>query len=516
MEQTKRPNYDLKHKLYSRLEPVRVKSRDLYDGAVAVKAKGPEYLYRTKNETDEDYALRLKRAVYDNWAAVVIRARLAVTWRKGPVRDKFPSDLEPYRSDVDGHGTGEDTFFKSVNESASVEGLTFVLVDKTRVPVTVTGSGEAGAIDAQGRWWAWPFTRAAETALGIRPMFKLMPSGCVFDWKPDGMGGVEWVTIALKREEKGEPGFEAKEIDQRLIWRKDSWTLLEMADPIKNPGAPAGEWVTVDGDQNPLGEVPLVPFYGIKEEEWMGSPVTKDVLDHCLSIYNKFSDRDVSEFLTNNPIPYFIGGESPTKLQATLGTGIFVKVQPQVQAEIGYMEPSGSGVEASRSSERDLIRRIAETALSQAKRDTAQVQDDDSLKEEAKIFNSSLVSVAVTMEQGERKCWELFWRWMSKTPTVREWPGEVHYSRDFDDSTIDTEMIKALSDMVDKSQLPVRLLLEILKKGEVLPEDLDTEKIITEIEDDLNRRTMPGFGQNSAVPASSGGGQKPPVKKGAE
>jgi hypothetical protein len=507
-------NLDQKHESYTAVQPTRERASDLYAGPVVVKAKAEQYLYKTANEEKKDYEHRLKRAVYDNWLAVVILGRLAMLWRKAPERE-VPEELQAFLDDVDRRGTAADVFFKSMNELSSVEGLRFVLVDKTSVAL-LDGETGPGALDSQGRWWPHPFTVAAEEALGIRPFFKPIPAESVYDWKFGDDGLLDWVVIASNLVAKGEPGFPAKVTPQRIIWRRNTWEVWEKADPNKDKDAAADDWVLRNMGINPLGEIPLVAFYGIKEEDFVGWPICKDWLDHVVSIYNKFSDRDISEFLTNNPIPYFIGSKKPEALTATHGRGIYLEALQGIDAKLGYMETSGNGAEASRNSERDLIRRIMEMALRQAKKDTAQVQSDDSLKEEARIFTASLASTAVAMESGERKCWEYLARWQAKDPKAKDaFNGSVTYNKDFDDDAIQTEMVKIMSDMVEKSQLPLEIFLELLKKGEVLPEDIDIKAALRKIEDDLNRLSMPGFGQKQAngqgpqQPAANGNGGDP-------
>ncbi len=465
---------DQKHAFYLKLEPERCKSRDLFEGPTVVKARAQEYLFKTANETATQYELRLRRAVYDNWVEVVVASRMALQWRKAPIRE-LPPKLAELVADVDGLLTDADTFFMTQCENSSVDGLSCVMVDQPPPP------------PVEGR----PASKLEEEAAGVRPYFFALMAEDVLDWAWGKDHELDYAVVVRQVVDKPGPGLGSVCHDQRLVWKRDVWELYE----LENQGE--GEstvkvWTMIDAGANPIGKVPLVPFYGRKVQTGYGRPVTVDILDHAISIYNKFSDRDFSEFMTNNPIPYVIAPDNPGNLSVAGGAGLWLSSRGQAQVACGYLEPSGKGVDSSRTSERDLIRRIFEISLRQMKKDTAQVESAESQRQGQAVFVGSLSSTATTMEESEIQVWELAALWMKDS----EAEIEIEYNRDYQDATITAEMVTAFSYMVEKHQLSVETFLEILKAGEVLPTDTVVSEELSRIEADRDKAasSMPLFG----------------------
>jgi hypothetical protein len=469
-------NLDLTHSLYKYVDNMRRTSRDLLAGSHAVKAGAEAYLLKTANETAAGYEFRLRRAVYENWGSVVVMTRMAMLWLQNPSRKLGP--LDEFANDINNNGMSIDEFFKQVENDAAIDGMRWVLANKTSANVALVDGKQYAFKD--GVSYPYPLSLEAEKELGIRPFFESIPAIDIIDWKAES-GKLEWVVQRVQREEKTLPGEESTKVNQRVVWTKTEWITYEF-------DADKGDWYEVSRGVHGLGEVPLIPFYGFKECEFLGYPVIKDVIDHILSIYNKMSDRDFSEYLTNNPIPYVIGGQHYAAIDISYGNGMFLDSTMGNTHSIGYLEPSGKGVDQSRTSERDLIRRISEICLRQAKPYSAQVQSEDSLKAESYVYNSSLTSVATSYEVAEMHCLKLMAKWQGIETDI-----EVKYNKSFDYNLLEAAMVSELSKMQEKRQLSLRTLLTILQERGVLPKTLDIEKEINDIESDIETDAMPGF-----------------------
>lgn len=421
--------------------PERTKSRDFYGGTAAVKAKGKEYLFKEKNEDEENYRMRLSRAVLDNFVEKIVKARQAVLFQRSHGRE-IAQKVKDYQTDVDLNGTNASTFFEQVARDAQVDGIRWVLIDMPK--------SEAPLVSV-----------AAERAAGIRPFFQSVPAEAVIDWEFDVDNQLKWVVIqeslAVPRDTPGEEQiFETS----YKVWRRDRWEVWR-----KPKDANTSEEVIVETGENPTGMVPLVPFYGVYKAPCSGAPVCVSVLDHVLLLYNKQSDLDWFERLSCHPIPYVIGPEIPTKIDAN--GGLFVKSGPNAgQVEVDYLQTSGAGESSVRASIERLERTIYVIALAQAKRDGKQVQAADSQREDRKIFTSSLTSVSERLEQSEIACWHAAERWLGETKPK----SVVTYSRDFDDRSIQETMLTVLSSMVDEKKLTLRTLLRIIEQAEIIPE----------------------------------------------
>lgn len=493
---------DQKNRNWIKTHKVRVHSSELYAGERCVKERGQRYLFRTESESAKLYNFRLCRAHFDNWLVPGVTARQSLLWEKSPSRDKFDPVIEELIEDVDGLGTSADVFFMSVTERAMVEGMRWVLVDKTNIQPD-------GVPDEQ-------ISVQAAQEIGLRPFFRSIPGELVFDWHVGDDRKLLWVVIAQFREERDGPGAPIRVIPQRLVWTRQEWILYEPegrgqshrassktrynvreeeneldTDVINSSG---GGWKEVSRGAHDMGEVPIVCFYGLREEPFLGWPVTKDILGKVIAVYNKQSDRETAEFKTNNPIPWVKAERNPEKVTVVSDGGIYLpQRQDGPEPAIGYLEHNGVGITLSRDSERDIIKRIFEIQLQSMRSETRQVQSEGSLKQESKLFHSGMTVFAMNAEMAEAECWRLMAKWQG----IGEFKGTIVYQRDFSDKLITDAMVKSFSDLQDRGQLSLETLLKVLIDNEVLPGDTDINQEIRRIEDELEKRVLPGFGSKT-------------------
>lgn len=463
------------HPFYDKVYPVRKRALDLYVGGDVVEEAGEAYLYRLSNEDQDLYDFRLKRAVFDNWVEPIVTARQAVLWRKSPDRSSLPTQVAGFVEDVDCNGTAADTFFERVTEAAQAGGMYWVLIDAPRAPFEVDEEGNI-LVDGEGEPIVKEVSSQQEAEeQGVRPsMFAIHPDN-VLDWEYGPDNRLNYAVIKYAESKSAGPGRGRETQERWVVWTRINWTIFAIEDNNSDSGEVVRYKQLNTGNHN-IGDVPLVPFYGTYVSPGLGYPVTRSVLKHNLSIYNKFSDRDMAEHITNNPIPVHIGYEDVQGFNVNWGTGMFVKI-PQgatVPPEVFYLEAKASGITASRESEKDLIRRIVETALWQAKRDTAQVESHETLKAQRETFNSSMHSVAVMSEASENLCWVYMARFAGMSVVESNNIG-VEYNKDFTDKAIADGFVVALSNLVEAKQLSRETFWQMLKRGEILASDFDSD-----------------------------------------
>lgn len=471
------------HPLYVEAQALRRKAADLHAGSEAVKARGETYFFKLSEEAPELYQFRLRRAVYDNWFAPIVTVRQAVMWRKAPVRE-LADVCSKFEDNVDGFGTSADTFFRHVTERASVEGLRWVLVDRPRADF---GTAEADGV-AEGSAVPETITAAEATDLRIRAVMRDIPADNVVDWEFDPTGALRYVVLTYTEDSSPGPGHVRTTTERWVVWTRTTWTIYGVTlVPGAGDGiiddtaddAPEERWTKIAEGRNELGIVPFVPFYGVKVCPGYGQSVGRDLLDHCVAIYNKYGDRDIAEHLTNNPLTVVIADEHPGPVSASYGKGLFLRISPGMPTAPSafYLEATGRGIKESRDSERDLIARIVETALHQSRKDSAQVQSGESFKMERRVFNSSLASCAREAQRSELQAWALFAMWEGASADEANAQAVV-YATDYEDRAVDATFARVLSDMVERYQLSVETFWDILRGCEVLPHDFDasTEK----------------------------------------
>lgn len=481
---------NITHKDYQSHLAVRQTALDLYSGWDTVKAAGETYLYKTDHEAPKNYETRLLRAVYENWPAFVIGVRQSLTWRNPPTRG-LTASLEPLIPDVDRMGTHADVFFNRTTERASAGGLYFTLVNKATSEFVAIGNEDIAPIA----------TSADEQAANMRPFFEKIPADDVLDWELDEFGKPNYVVIRQVRMEGGRPGVAPAEVEQRLVWSKRRIEIYEK-DP-EATGDRKDQFIRQDGWYNALGKVPLVDWYGIWTGNYMGLPVSFDIIPHTLAIYNKWSDRDASEFMGLNPRFVVISGENPGEVIVNSDTGMWLQSLPGTPANAKYAEPTGSMMKSSQESGQELVKRVYELVLYQTRRDSAQVQSAEGQRMDRQLLASKLSTFATSSENSEKECWQFASEWQQVRvvpgqvaedggPVFSEPkntdPGTVAYGRDFDDRMIEAAMQDVLLKMAVNGKLSSETFLTISKDNEVLPADLDVKAELKRIEREQESR----------------------------
>jgi hypothetical protein len=461
------PNLDLtiEHTDYKTTRASRLKSRDLFVGTDAVKDKKTTYLFQGKNELDADYDVRLNRAVLDPWVERIITARQALLFAK-PITRTLPTKIEEFAEDIDLHQTAAGQFFELVSRDAQVDGIHWVLVDMPPVPV-----GE----DNEPIQFV---SKKEEDEAGMRPFMQRIPGDNVIDWGVDRDGKLQWIVISQQSDDKRESfGQSPKTVAQWKVWTPQSWYLFERR-TAETTGADQSKFIEVATGPNPVGEVPLVPFFGAKLNDYAGWPVARAVLDHIVLLYNKESDKDHFEMLAAHPIPVTVCPKKPEKLNTNKGLWIDSSNADGASISVTYLEPSGAAFSSAQESINAIKAKIYQLALATTAKETAQVQSADSQREDRRIFSSSLKAVSENNEAAERRCWELMVKWEG---SEKEAKIEVEYSRDFDDQIVETAMLSALNGLADSNRLTTKTLLRIMKEGGVLPSSIDVDEELKEL-----------------------------------
>ncbi len=458
-------NLSRMHADYLLTAPSRKKSRDLFNGDEVVKSLRTEYLPQEKNETALEYDLRLKRACLDPWVERIISARQAVLFMKDPVRIVPPSIFDaPWKDDIDRQGSSSNGFFQEVCKNSQIDGICWVLVDMTRVP--------AGGFE----------TKLEEEQASHRPFLRMVPADNVVDWATGPDGRLLFVVIESSTGDTRSAedyGMEPESRKRFEIWTRKAWMVFEEEK--------AQDYTLVDGGDHPVGEVPIVPFFGVRNTGQSGWPVCRSVLQHILLIYMKESDKDWFERLSCHPIPWVVGVRQPAVIDA--GKGLFLKTEAGEPApSVGYLETSGAPSSVVAASIARLEFKILSIALAQATKETAQVQAADTIREDRRVFDATIRTCSNLYETAEATCWKFLCRWMG----ADEESVDISYFKDFDARQMEAAMVSILSSLVPAGNLTLQTFLEVIKRGGVLPDwvNIEEEMGMLAEQNDLENQTQ--------------------------
>lgn len=435
-------SYEKTHPLYDRSAPIYRRNANLYDGGESMD--GPDaarrYLTRHPFEKDKQYAIRLERAAYRNFAAPTVDL-FASSVTNGVERSgiaELPC-LESLLRDCDRAGASPDVFFKRVATRAAAVGAEFVLVD---LPFA------AGPVA----------TRAEAEALGLRPYFVPVPALDVISWDYDDSGGLDWAVTRAVRQESDGPFSDYTHTVSVTLWTKTEWRRftargLTRTDRLSGglPGSltdgpsrglsgglsglsgvsPSESAFAPDGQGAlPLGMVPLVPFLYEPESPMTGRSVIDDVARLVIRVFNQDSELDKMLFDAALPLLAVFGvgeEEEEALVKATSALWRFA----DKEASLRYVEPSGAAFAAKRQQIQDDIDSIREISLRQTRPRGAGVESAEARRLDSLQIASQLADFARSCADAERRCWEIAGR-LAGVDCERLDSITVRYNESFD------------------------------------------------------------------------------------
>ncbi len=231
--------------------------RTLMGGTRAMREAGETYLPRKARESAEAYKARLHGGALDNYFARTVDYLAGQVFQKEAdyldVGEKRAYDAElfaRFKEDVDQAGSGFSVFSQNLFKDGIKDGISFVLVDYSRVNTRVGKNGVLEYETAAGTWA--PKTAEADEANGWRPYFVRIRAEQVLDAWLDGESGRQ-VLRHFRYQEIGEAANDERGLDRDVVvrtraWWPDHWEVWEALDK-KKP-------VQVDAGPNTLGYVP--------------------------------------------------------------------------------------------------------------------------------------------------------------------------------------------------------------------------------------------------------------------
>lgn len=450
---------DILHPDYERNRTLRDLSRMLFEGR---NEEVKSLLIKGIYEDQKYYRERQRALVYENLLRPIIAARIGLLTRS-KAEIQVPESIEPYLSDINGEGISIDTWIKDIVTDADVDGIVWAVVDMPDTTMLVDDDGK-------------PLirTRQDEINANIRPFVKTIPANNVLRWKVSQKDNrLEWAVIRSCVTKEDEVGFTPEVEDRWIVWTRETIYLYEKPKSISTASK---KFVLISEVKNPIGEVPLVPFYGIRDKaRFTGLPFGYLILDHLVKILNIESQKHHGLELIAMPRMYIIGEKPPTEVP-TVDNAFFLPIgRDGAKPDLGYIEPSGKGIELSAKEIETLTARVYRNTLYLSRKPTAQVQSAESQKQESTILKADLSSVAYNHESSLTEVLRLVHKWDSAGMEADPSDFTVRFTRDFDVKRLEPAEIKELRESTLGDLLSMQTFWKLLVTGEVLPETFSAE-----------------------------------------
>lgn len=411
----------------------------LLSGTRAMREAGKAFLPQWPNESADAYQKRLETATLHplfKRTAIVMAAK---PLSRAITMHGVPDSIQALLQRVDDEGSSLHAFVADLMLDIVGRGISGVLVDYPPRPKGVN-------------------TRAQEKALGARPYFVRYPAGTVLGWRTRRMNGRVMLTqlrlLEFPLEEDGPYG--QKTVEQVRVLEPGSWEVWRKRENNDD------EWFLFEKGRTSLDVIPFVFFYGTKTGFGTGESPLIELAYQNVEHWQSASDQQTILHVARVPILFMRGFGDKEKL--TVGASKAVK-STNKDADIKFVEHSGTAIEAGRKELLDLEERMRATGAEMLVRRpgkvlAAQVHSED---DSQKCVLQRIVEIA---EASLNQCVEFMGLWIGQREV-----GDLSLFKDFGVHTLAEATAQLLLDMNVAGKLSDETLFSELQRRDVISAD---------------------------------------------
>lgn len=279
----------------------------LLGGTPAMRRTGVTYLPQQPNESNDDYAYRVKTSTLFPAFERACGVMAGKPFSKELTLNKVPAAVEPFLGDIDGQGRSLHAFASEVFTKAAVQyGFGGILVDFTKT------LGEAK-------------TAADEKRLGARPYWVFVTHDRVLGYKAENIGSQLMLTqLRLSEVTEIDDGkYGTTSVNRVRVLRPGGWELLQ---------EDANGYSQLDENATTLSYILFVPLYGLREGFMVGKPALSALADLNIKYWQQQSDQDDSARFARKRLLVFTGLNSNDPL--TIASDMALRLPPNADAKV--------------------------------------------------------------------------------------------------------------------------------------------------------------------------------------
>lgn len=464
-EDVSRP--DIPSAAHARLQPRRQKCRDLMDGTSAIHAGGEKYLPRYETESDAFYnARRTIAAVYEGFKRTV-HVTVDMLLQKDPaLGEDMAPELIAFAEDVDRRGTALPVFARGFAVHAVTDGFAGILVDYPRVP-------NAADLDAE-----------QARRLKLQPYWITIRSDDVLKAVEENISGIRTLTLLIIRERRDERvgSFGLKPRTRYRVYRK---TATEVTAEV---------WLKPDSDGQPTLESAPMGLTGVTDIPWApfggqnDQPPLEGLADLNIEHHRIKTGRLSLQERAFVPTPVRRGYTAPMGVDGKpapeplrLGPGNTIDIPYGPSGEIGdvvYLSPPVDVLEPSERSLSEVKADMGAMGLAFLTPEKRAAETAEAKRISTRAESASVRGVAQRLKDSLERAFQFTAAYLNIDPPKS---GSVTINTDFEDDTLDAQMITALVNAKDRGALDLDTLLDIFEMRKVLPEGADKQAIMRRI-----------------------------------
>lgn len=350
----------------------------LRGGTKAMRAAKTTFMPQWPMEDRQEYDNRLATAtLLPAYTETVDQMVGRVFSKPLAVGEDVPEPLATLLPDVDREGRNLHVFAGDVFEEAMHAGVSYILVDYTRVE---------GAK-----------TKADEKAAGARPYLVHVKPGSVLGWKKSGQKLAQFRYLESVAEDDGE--FGEKSVEQIRVLEPGVHRIYRKADG-------KSEWVLYETIPVSLQVVPVVPVYTNRTGFLLGEPPLLELAHLNVKHWQSQSDQDTILHTARVPLLARVGAEDSNDV--SIGKSLIDLPQG---GDLKYVEHTGAAIKAGQESLDALEEQMKVAGAKLLTRSVLSLSESQAGDEKAKEI-SRLAAMAEGLEDALDQVLQLMADWI--------------------------------------------------------------------------------------------------------
>ena len=394
------------------------------------------YLPQEPREDDDAYQTRVDRSVLSPYTSRLIETAAGAILRKPIHVEGDPYWLDLIQN-IDGLGSNINEYARRALVSSLTYGHSAILVDYPAA---------AGAMNL-----------AEERAMGRRPYFVHVDAPQIWGWRKEpGTNRLLQVRIhdydVRPLNEFGEEQVE----QMRVIYpgRYDLYTL----------GQEIVEFTSTGGYS--LDEIPLVPIYSNRRGLLISQPPLLDIANLKITHYQRQADLIHALHIAAMPTLVLEGWDDTTG-SATMGVNYAIAMQPGNKAY--YVQADATSFDAQMAELESLASQMSTLGVTKLFGQKFVAESAEAKRIDQAQSNSVLSIISQELESALNQAFEFAAQYVGLEPP------EITIDRDFDYYRLIGQDVAVLTQLNQLGKISDGMLLEILRRGEILPDNINVE-----------------------------------------
>ena len=403
------------------------------------------YLPQEPREDDDAYRTRVDRSVLSPYTSRLIETAAGAILRK-PIHvegDRYWQDLA---QDIDGLGSNLTEYALRALVSSLTYGHSAILVDYP------------AAMGARNL--------AEERAMGRRPYFVHVDAPQIWGWRKES--GTNRLLQVRIHDYDVRPlnDFGEEQIEQMRVIYPGKYDLYTLGQDVVEFSSTGGY---------SLDDIPLVPIYSNRRGLLISQPPLLDIANLNITHYQRQADLIHALHIAAMPT-LVLEGWDDTSNTASLGVNYAIAMQPGHKAY--YVQADATSFDAQMAELESLAAQMSTLGVTKLFGQKFVAESAEAKRIDQAQSNSVLSIISQELESALNQAFGFAAQYVGMEPPV------IRIDRDFDYYRLIGQDIAVLAQLNDTGKISDGLLLEILRRGEILPDTVD-------IDEELQSRSEP-------------------------